>query len=90
MLLEHLVVLIRFLFGTVMLGSETSKSSAISCDEFKEAYYHLKSASVVTPPRPVFPTKVAGTDAAPQSQGMLRERSYGGRSDAVAAATLQP
>lgn len=85
MLLEHLVVLIRFLFGTVMLGSETSKSSTVSCDEFKEAYYHLKSASVATAPRPAATTTDAATVVAAPSQAKPRARSRGGASDAAVA-----
>lgn len=47
-LLEHLVIVIRFLCSTILIGSETSKPSVISCDEFKEQYYHLKAASAAT------------------------------------------
>lgn len=42
LLLEHLVVLLRFVCSTVML-SESSKPRSICADEFKESYYHLKS-----------------------------------------------
>lgn len=84
MLLEHLVVLIRFLFGTVMLGSETSKSSTISCDEFKEAYYHLKSASAATAPRLATPNAVVST------RSTSRVHASRGSSDAGTAAAHHP
>lgn len=76
-----------------MLGSETSKSATVSCDEFKEAYYHLKAASAATALRPA----AASPDAAnanavvAQSQARPRVRPHrGGASDAGTVATHQP
>ena len=43
--LEHVVVLIRFLCGTVVM-SESAKPASISCDEFKERWYRFRSEDV--------------------------------------------
>jgi hypothetical protein len=76
-LLEHLVVLIRFLCGTIM----SSKSSSISCDEFKETYYHLKaSSSAAATARPPPAAAAAAAD------GTVHGGGGGGGGAAAAAA----
>eukprot|EP01043_Picozoa_sp_COSAG02_P065189 COSAG02_NODE_9761_length_2118_cov_1.658247_1_plen_59_part_10 len=59
-----------------MLGSETSKSATVSCDEFKEAYYHLKSASVATARRPATARTDDANAVAAQSQTRPRVRPH--------------